>query len=236
MNKFTRALRRAKMASGGDIDGQQDNIGLGIPYTQMQPSVMDRLADATQPIRDFSDQTGNTKFWRDVIAGNNDGIALATGLLGPKAGARMMPNKAFNQKGYPMGSYTDPDGWSAHVIYDRTNLTPQDLAREQAGKPAGSGYMVLEDPQGNWLPHGGWMNFPEPGWKWNGIDLDRDYWATKPGQSVWEKQVPLQWRLDMEAKQQGTAYDPLAKQWNWRMKNHNTNNPLYDLWTKSNSK
>ena len=88
------------------------------------------------------------------------------------------------------------------------------------------GFITITSPTGEMVDSGFWMDYPEKGWKYKNKDLTKDYadhW--KEGteeQSIWRSEVPIQKRLDMEAKQQATAYKPLKQQFlNKKQKNKN---------------
>jgi len=137
-------------------------------------------------------------------------------------------------------SYADKDGWKVHVVADDSLAqTPEMMRRAEQGKAVPQGRIIIEGPNGESVEGGRWMNMPEPGWIWNGVDLEKDYWAAPVGQSVWERQVPLEWKLQKEAEQQGAAYKPLAEQYRERMvgtrgeqRVHESWQPLVDAYAK----
>lgn len=118
-----------------------------------------------------------------------------------------MSNKIDNKKealdeAGPIGRFTDSEGYTAEIV---------PYQKEQGGKT------FIIAPDGEKIEDGGWMDLPEAGWTHNGVDLYKDHRSKRRAgkRSVWE-QLPLIDRLNMEAKQQATAYDPLSIQFKRR--------------------
>ena len=112
----------------------------------------------------------------------------------------------------PVGSHTDEAGFTVRVV-----------AHERRGGLGPQGEIHLRHPSGRTVKSvSSWMDYPEPGWRWKGIDLEADWErhaaAGTPDQSVWRREVPLKTRLRWEAKQQATGhlidedYQPLRSQ------------------------
>lgn len=116
----------------------------------------------------------------------------------------------FDIGGYPSGQFTDTDGYTSIVVADKI---PADVV----GTIERHGRLLIRNPRGEIRQHHYWMNQPEKGWTHGGVDLYQDFEQHVDAKghfkhSAWLK-LPLHQRLNMEAKQQATAYKKLKEQW-----------------------
>lgn len=78
-----------------------------------------------------------------------------------------------------------------------------------------AGTIYISNPSGELVKGGYWMDYPEKGWKHNGVDLLKDFdrrFSTKGWKKAAWYQIPIQKRLEIEAKWQATMYAPLSVQ------------------------
>ena len=109
-------------------------------------------------------------------------------------------------------SYTDPKGYTVTIK----------AYKKPSGPHGPQGEIHVTNPAGKTVEStSSWMDYPEPGWKYKGIDLYKDWTKHEKSEtgnsSVWRTKVPLETRLRMEAKQQGIPegdYGPLKAQYN----------------------
>jgi hypothetical protein len=122
-------------------------------------------------------------------------------------------------------SHKDKNGYTVTVS---TRKTPSDKLFDSA-KPHDEhfeswrhGRIEITHPNGQTIRTGYWMDHPEKGWTHNGVDLHKDHFEHvdkgTPEKSVWRSKIPVDKRLEIEAKHQATAYDPLKKQFAERIK------------------
>ncbi len=123
------------------------------------------------------------------------------------------PAQRLSEARGPVGRYVDGEGYASEVV-----PMPRSDPESMAGLRRGRNFIVR--PDGARVRGGYWMDFPEKGWAIDGVNLHKDFfeWSDigSPEESHWRKRVPIQTRLDMEAKQQATAYDPLSAQYEFR--------------------
>lgn len=116
--------------------------------------------------------------------------------------------------------YTDNDGYTSEVVPAK----PYAKLANEDGRHAGrrSGVMFIHHPNGEKVRAGYWMDYPEPGWKHNNVNLLQDYQKhaikNEHDKSYWRKYIPLEHRVALEAHHQATAYDSLKNQFAYRKK------------------
>jgi len=97
-------------------------------------------------------------------------------------------------------SQTDKDGFTI-------TIKAPDQATEKTGGVLGRrGRIYLTSPSGETVEGGYWMDFPEEGWTFEGVDLYADYTRNGRSRKTVYYGIPQEQRMMMEAVEQATTY------------------------------
>jgi hypothetical protein len=105
-------------------------------------------------------------------------------------------------------SFTDKDGYTVTI----TRLRADDPRRAGIFH-CRQGLISITSPAGKTKNCSYWMDHPEKGWMYRGIDLFTNFFvdAKKREDVVWYR-IPVKTRMQIEARHQATAYKPLREQ------------------------
>jgi hypothetical protein len=180
----------------GLTDGQNSQIK--VPVLRLTPQLKEQALSRGMPL--FSDTS-------------KPGAALSAlektkQVTDAKTGTQIVP---VSGKFKAAASYIDPKGYTVTIK----------AYKKPDGQHGPQGEIHIATPSGKTVESTStWMDYPEPGWKYKGTDLYKDWVKHEKSEtgnsSIWRTKVPLETRLRMEAKQQGISegdYGPLKDQY-----------------------